>query len=69
MSNKTSNIFKHKNIVSWEKTGNASWVECNNCNSWFNVGPSLINKPSVKLHCPNCHEEFLQNEAKKIIIA
>ena len=47
MSNKTSNIFKHKNIVSWEKTGNASWVECNNCNSWFNVGPSLINKPSM----------------------
>jgi len=69
MKNNNKNIIKNINAVSWEKTGNASWAQCKKCDNWFNIGPSIISKPEIKLHCPVCNKEFFQKEAKKIIIA
>lgn len=69
MKKNDKNIINYKNAVSWEKTGNASWAQCPECDNWFNIGPSIISKPEIKFHCPNCHKEFFQEESKKIIIA
>jgi predicted Zn finger-like uncharacterized protein len=53
----------------WEKSGNTSWAQCNACKSWFHVGPALLAKADVKLHCPQCHHEFLAADAARIIKA
>ena len=55
--------------ASWEKTGNTSWVQCDPCKSWFPVGPSLLARPEVKLHCPHCHREFVAAESARVIKA
>jgi hypothetical protein len=55
--------------ASWEKTGNTSWTQCGACTSWFHVGPGLLARPEVKLHCPHCHAEFLAADATRIIKA
>ncbi len=51
----------------WEKSGNTSWIQCPSCEDWFHVGPELLDRPKVKLHCPACHTEFLQDEAKRLV--
>ena len=51
----------------WEKSGNTSWTQCPACEGWFHIGPGLLQRPQVKLHCPSCHHEFLQTEAKRLV--
>jgi len=53
----------------WEKTGNTSWVQCKPCSRWFPAGPSILSRPEIKLHCPNCGSDFLQDNAARIIKA
>ncbi|MGB1877141.1 MAG: hypothetical protein ACPHGY_09530 [Rhodospirillaceae bacterium] len=53
--------------ASWEKTGNTSWTQCPNCDDWFHVGPGLLDRPDVKMHCPGCHHEFTQDAAKRLV--
>ena len=53
----------------WEKSGNTSWAQCPSCQNWFPAGPSLLNRPDVKLHCPQCGGDFAQSEARRIIRA
>ncbi|MBP01886.1 MAG: hypothetical protein CMM25_03625 [Rhodospirillaceae bacterium] len=55
--------------ATWEKSGTTSWVQCFNCEDWFHIGPSLLDRPEIKLHCPYCHNEFFQNESKRLITA
>jgi uncharacterized paraquat-inducible protein A len=53
--------------ASWEKSGNTSWTQCPSCDDWFHVGPELLDRPEVKLHCPACHTEFTQDKAKRLV--
>jgi hypothetical protein len=53
----------------WEKTGNTSWTQCPSCRNWFPAGPSLLERPEVKLHCPQCGSDFTQDQAARIIRA
>ena len=60
--------FKKYNTVNWEKSGNSSWVQCNECSSWFHIVPSILERPDISMHCPNCHNEFTQENAKNMVI-
>lgn len=51
----------------WEKTGNTSWCQCPSCDDWFHVGPGLLDRPDVNMHCPACHAEFGQADAKRLV--
>jgi len=53
----------------WEKSGNTSWAQCPNCDDWFHVGTSLLDRPDVPMHCPHCHHEFSQDHAKRLVKA
>ncbi|MBM3515900.1 MAG: hypothetical protein FJX59_19615 [Alphaproteobacteria bacterium] len=55
--------------ASWEKSGNASWGQCPKCKNWFHLGPEILKRPEVKLHCPHCAHEFHQNDAPRLIKA
>jgi len=64
-----SNIEHIPAGASWEKTGNTSWTQCPKCSGWFHVGPAILNRPEVKMHCPHCATDFAQDQAKRIIKA
>jgi hypothetical protein len=53
----------------WEKTGNTSWAQCPACKGWFHIGPEILKRPDVKLHCPHCATAFGQEAALRIIKA
>ena len=53
----------------WEKTGNTSWAQCPSCRGWFHVGPGILARPEVKLHCPHCAADFAAADAPRIIKA
>ena len=42
----------------WEKRGNAIWVECAPCKTWFPVSPALTRADAPPACCPRCHHEF-----------
>lgn len=42
----------------WEKRGNAIWVECGSCSTWFPVSPVMARLESPPACCPRCHHEF-----------
>tara|TARA_B100001559_G_C16488146_1_gene617075 strand:+ start:417 stop:632 length:216 start_codon:yes stop_codon:yes gene_type:complete len=65
---KNITLLPNQNI-SGEKKGNITWILCGFCEEWFHSTKELIEINTVKLHCPNCHEEFIPEESKKIIIA
>jgi hypothetical protein len=64
-----SNIETAPPGAPWEKTGNTSWTQCPKCSGWFHVGPGILNRPDVKLHCPHCAHDFAQGDAARIIKA
>ncbi len=41
-----------------EKRGNAVWVECEKCRTWFPVSPVLLRPESPQACCPSCHQRF-----------
>jgi hypothetical protein len=51
----------------WEKQGNTSWVSCRSCQAWFPVGPDILAAATINLLCPHCQDEFLPDEAARII--
>ncbi|MBT5564455.1 MAG: hypothetical protein HOJ91_02105 [Rhodospirillaceae bacterium] len=64
---KTNNRETVRLGASWEKTGNTSWTQCPACDEWFHIGPGLLDRPEVKMHCPSCHHEFSQADAKRLV--
>lgn len=64
-----SNIENVAPGAPWEKSGNTSWVQCAACREWFHVGPSILNRPEVTLHCPHCGSDFKQADAPRIMKA
>ena len=52
-----------------EKRGNTSWVQCRTCDNWWHATTDLIERETVKLHCPACHDEFVPADAKLIVLA
>lgn len=44
--------------ASWEKRGNAIWVECASCKTWFPVAPVMTRLEAPPACCPRCHHEF-----------
>lgn len=51
----------------YEKTGNANWAQCPDCDHWFHVASSLLNMEGVDLICPGCGKAFPAGEAKALI--
>lgn len=49
-----------------EKRPTANWVQCPQCRDWFHASASLLARPEIKLHCPHCHKEFLQQDAARL---
>ena len=50
------------------KPGNTAWCQCGSCEDWFHLGPSILAAPDLLLHCPHCHEDFVIDNAKQIIL-
>jgi predicted Zn finger-like uncharacterized protein len=50
-----------------EKRGTSNWVQCAGCTKWFHISASLLARPDVKVHCPHCHNEFLQRDAARLV--
>ena len=50
-----------------EKRGTTNWAQCPGCKDWFHVSASLLARADVKLHCPHCHQEFLQQAAARLV--
>lgn len=65
----TSNIEHIPTGAPWEKTGNTSWAQCPACKGWFHIGPEILKRTDVKLHCPHCDADFAQSAALRIIKA
>lgn len=42
----------------WEKRGNAAWLRCPRCNTWYPVSPRMLAPDAPKCCCPACHHEF-----------
>lgn len=51
----------------YEKTGNANWAQCPECDHWFHVASSLIRMETVDLICPDCGATFKPTDAKALL--
>ncbi|MEX2453133.1 MAG: hypothetical protein WD470_00425 [Rhodospirillaceae bacterium] len=51
----------------FEKTGNANWAQCPDCDHWFHVATALLRMETVDLICPECSTAFLPRNAKAMI--
>ncbi len=40
-----------------EKRGNAVWVECSACKTWFPVSAMMQRPGAAPTCCPHCHHE------------
>ena len=66
----TDNIERlPSHTISGEKHGNTSWVSCRSCRYWFHATAELIERETVDLHCPSCHDEFKPKDAARIVLA
>lgn len=44
--------------AAWEKRGNAAWLQCERCSTWFPVGPAMLAPQAPPACCPTCHHRF-----------
>ena len=51
----------------FEKSGNANWAQCPDCDHWFHVATSLLKLAGVDLICPECGRAFPPQDAKSLI--
>jgi hypothetical protein len=42
----------------WEKRGNAAWLRCPACGTWYPASPAMLGPAAPPCVCPACHAEF-----------
>jgi predicted Zn finger-like uncharacterized protein len=50
-----------------EKRGTVGWVQCPQCDGWFHASNALLARRDAAMHCPHCHHEFTQPDAKRVV--
>jgi uncharacterized protein YbaR (Trm112 family) len=55
---KAAGIIRESAGAHWEKRGNALWVCCPSCDTWFPASPAMLAATAPPSCCPACHHEF-----------
>lgn len=48
----------------WEKRGNAAWLRCPACATWFPVSPAMFAAGAPECCCPGCLHHFPPGAAR-----